>query len=331
MTDGEGIPRLALLPVILRSMAVMIFAKTGRQQALRRLSALFGIPASVFLSGLLAAGLSLPVAASVMSDRNALIYPDAVYHLQLDYGRSSGVNEDLYGEYVLAVGSGSLRFGLGLSEVDTDTGELFTRTFMVGAEGMVSDRWGLDFSFLSWGDPGDLTSETFSVAAKWYGERLVASATGSLRRINFFTFIDDPRDDRQSGTGNGLQASVSYVGRHGWDWAAEVSLYEYSLDMRQFDQRFADTPLTNRALELGGGFLDNNYLLELGYSIGNLRSALSWENSTSAVDGMSSNTWTWQEQYESRRGQSLALLLGRSLTADGTVFNFGRVSLGYRW
>ncbi len=304
-------------------MAVIILSKAQRCGRYSWRKMLFPAFVFCFFAG--------PLSASVMSDRNALVFPDEEYHLQLDYGRSSGLNEDFYGEYTLVTGSGSLRFGLGLSEVDTDEGELFTRTFMVGGEGMVSDTMGLDFSYTSWGDPGDLTSDTFAAAVKWYGEHMVTSLTGSLRRISFFTFIDDPRDDRQSGTGNGIQGSVRYVGAGAWDVAAELSFYEYSLDMRQFDQRLSDTLLTNRALELGGGFLDTNYLFEVGYSIGDLRSAASWEYSTSAVDSMSSNTWTLQEQYESKTGRNIALLLGRALTADGAAFNFGRLSLGYRW
>ncbi len=197
---------------------------------------------------------------------------------------------------------------------------------------MLSDSIGLDLAYRSWGDPGDLSSESFSLATKWYGEQLVATIEGTLRRITFFTFIDDPRDDRISGTGNGLRMALSYLGSRGWDVVAELNLYEYSLDMRQFDQRFTDTLLTNRALELSGSFLDNNTLLEVGYNArSGLRTALGWEYSTSAIDGISANTLTLQGQYAAVSGETLGLQLGRSLSADGYSSNFGRLSLGYRW
>ncbi len=272
------------------------------------------------------------VQAAIGTDREALIYPASDHRLQLDYGRATGANEDLYGEYSVAVGSGFLRFGLGLSEVDTDEGELFTRTFMFGGEGMLTDLLAIDLSYRSWGDPGDLTSDTFAVAAKWYGERIITTVEGTLRRITFFTFLDDPRDDRISGTGNGIRFALSYMGPAGWDLAVELSLYEYSLDMRQFDQRLQDTLLTNRALELSGSFLDNGTLLEVGYNArSGLRTALGWEYSTSAIDGMTSNALTLQWQYAAVSGQTLGLLLGRSESADGYGSNFGRLSLGYRW
>ncbi len=272
------------------------------------------------------------VLAAIGTDREALLYPPSDHRLQIDYGRATGANEDVYGEYSLAVGSGSIRFGLGLSEVDTDEGELYTRTFLFGGEGMLNDAIGLDLAYRSWGDPGDLSSDTFSIAAKWYGERLVATAEGSLRRITFFTFLDDPRDDRISGTGNGLRLALSYLWDRGWDLVAEINLYEYSLDMRQFDQRFTDTLLTNRALDLSASFLDNNSLLEVGYNArSGLRTAIGWEYSTSAIDGISSNTLTVQEQYAAASGETLGLQLGRSVSADGYSSNFGRLSLGYRW
>lgn len=283
---------------------------------------------------LLACFLALPSmlpAADIDRDREALIYPESNHRLQIDYGRASGANEDIYGEYSQAIDLGTLRAGLGFSEVDTDEGELYTRTFLFGVEGMLSDHAALDLSYQSWGDPGDLTSDTFALAAKWYGEQLVATIEGSLRRITFYTFLDDPRDDRISGTGNGLRLAMSYYGSWGWDVAAEVQLYEYSLDMRQFDLRFSDTLLTNRALELSGSFLDSNTLLELGFTRAGLRTALTWEYSISAIDGSPSNTGTLSVRYERPTGESLGLQLGRSLASDGYASNFGRLSLGYRW
>lgn len=256
--------------------------------------------------------------------------------LLLEYGRSSGRNEDLYSELDFGVGpnGGLVKVGYGKNEVDARGTELFTETYYLGISGFISDTMGLGLSYQSWGDSGNLRTRAFSGTVSWYREASIYSLTGIMRNIEYYTQfpLNSPAVNYESktGTGNGIQGSYVHQFTDRFELIAEALFYEYSLNMREFGI-YSDSILTNRALELGSGFLDNSYRVELGYYLPAARVSAQWENSVSAVDGTDSNTVLLRCDLFSVSGYQLYALGGRTMTSNDLTSNFGRVGVVLQW
>lgn len=254
----------------------------------------------------------------------------------LEYGRSSGRSEDFYGELDFGVGpnGGLVRVGYGKNEVDTGGNELFTETYYLGVSGFVSDTMGLGFTYQSWGDSGNLRTRAFSGTVSWYRQTSIYSLTGIMRNIEYFVQFPDPSPtvnfENRTGTGNGIQGSYVHQFTDRFEMIAEALFYEYSIDMRQFSV-YSDRILTNRALELGSGFLDSSYRVELGYYLPGARVSGQWENSVSAVDGTDSNTVLLRCDLFSSDGYQIYALGGRTMTSNDLTSNFGRVGVVLQW
>jgi len=250
----------------------------------------------------------------------------------LEYGRSTGRNEDIYTELDIGVGpnGGVLRMGFGKSEVDTPTRELFTETYYLAVNGYVSEQMGLGFSYLSWGDSGDLKTKSFSSTVSWFEPDSIYSLTAIVRNIELFTQYTDPDIDRITGTGNGIEGAYVHRFTDRLELVTDVLFYEYSLDMRILSD-LSDETLTNRALELGSGFLDSNYRVELGYFFPESRVSGQLENSVSAIDGADSNTVMIRYDLFNQSGYQFYILGGRTATSNDLTSNFGRVGIVFLW
>ncbi len=273
-----------------------------------------------------------PAAASGQADgRDVEQQVSMPSSILLEYGQSTGRNEDIYTELDLGVGpnGGVLRMGYGKNEVDTPTRELFTETYYLSINGFVSDHVGLGFSYRSWGDSGDLKTKAFSGTASWYGQNSIYSLTSIFRSIELFTPFSDPDVDRITGTGNGIKGAIVHRFSDRLELVTDVLFYEYSLDMRILSD-FSGV-LTDRALELGSGFLDSNYRVELGYYFPAARVSGQWENSVSAIDGTDSNTLMARCDLYSQSGYQLYALGGRTITSNDLTSNFGRVGIVFQW
>ncbi len=269
---------------------------------------------------------------AVMSELGTSDFSEVTRQLLLEYGQASGRNEDGYAELGIRSenANGMIRFGFGKSEVDTENKELFTETYLVALDGRVTEQIGIGLSYRDWGDSGALKINTYTAQGVWYGQKTFYSLSMMARYLELFTLFTDPDVDRVNGTGHGVEASVTRLFGQYIEFLADVTLYEYSLDMRQFSD-FSGSILTNRTLDLGSAFLDANYLLELAYNFPDTRISGRWEHSISAIDSSDWNTYSIGADSYFSSGFQVFLTLGRSYSNTGLVSNFGGTGATIYW